>query len=335
MHFSKFKLHGLTNMLRHYTREYVQSDGHIDKSKCKDNIYLDGSITPDDASCKVVNITIQKEIKRRTGKEAFRKDAVVMVDLIITQPKQLGTEYNKEFFEKMNSFCQKTFGEDNQIYSVVHLDEATPHMHYSFVPLVKENEKEKLCCKEILTRQFLKEFHSKAEKETGYILTDSEDDRKKDLSLSDYKKLQDMKKEIERLEVDKEALDKMIELKKNEIVMLDNEYNELNKTYDLYASKNAPESIITNEKNKNDINVSENKINVSDIKLRAEQDSQIFDLIDKIKPYLKNMSGEEFENQIMKWKEKNGAELTIKGLQEKLKELAMPKIIKKTFDRGR
>lgn len=334
MHFSKFKLHGLTNVLRHYTREYVQTDGHIDQSKCKDNIFLEGSITPEDANCKRVNETIQEEIKKRTGKDSFRKDAVVMVDLIITQPKQLGTEYNKEFFEKMNSFCQKTFGEDNQIYSVVHLDEATPHMHYSFVPFIKENEKEKLCCKEILTRQFLKEFHSKAEKETGYILTDSEDDRKKDLSLSDYKKLQDMKKEIEKLEVEQQTLNQMIDLKKNEIVMLDNEYNELSKTYDLYASKNAPESIITNEKNKNDINVSENKIDVSEIKLRAEQDSQIYELIDRVSPYLKNMSKEEFENQTLKYKDKVGAERVIKELQNKLKELTLIKM-KKTIDRGR
>lgn len=243
MHFAKYKLSGLTNMFRHYTREYIQEDGHIDKSRTKDNIYLEGSIRPEDGSCKQLNKALQENIKERTEGKTMRKDAVVMVDLIITQPKQLGKEYNEQFFKTMNEFCRKHLGgEDNQIYSVVHLDEATPHLHYSFIPFVKENEKEKLCCKEILTRKFLKEFHKMAEKETGYQLTNTEDDRKKDLSLADYKKLKEMQNQI--LELDKEIIEK-----KNEMQILDNEYNESKKEYQMLVKINENSKTLEEIKN--------------------------------------------------------------------------------------
>lgn len=234
MHFKKFKLGGLTNMLRHYTREYIQEDGHIDKTKTHKNIILDGSV---DTMATETNKDLQDCIKERTNK-TMRKDAIVMVDLIITQPKQLGTDYDENFFKTMNKFCQDTFGIENQIYSVVHLDEKTPHMHFSFIPFTKDN---RLCCKEILTRQFLKEFHTRAEKATGYQLTDTEDDRKKNLSLDDYKLLQELKKEVQE--------------KKNEITNLDKEYNELSNTLNLIVSKKALGSPTTNEKKQGGINV--------------------------------------------------------------------------------
>lgn len=56
----------------------------------------------------------------------------------------------REYFERTVKFMKDEIGEDRIISAVVHMDEATPHMHLVFCPINKDG---KLSAKSILGNQ--------------------------------------------------------------------------------------------------------------------------------------------------------------------------------------
>lgn len=69
----------------------------------------------------------------KTGKKATN----VMSDWVITLPKNERLEgREREFFEQSYEFMKTKVPEDLILGGWVHMDEASPHMHFSFVPLV-------------------------------------------------------------------------------------------------------------------------------------------------------------------------------------------------------
>jgi hypothetical protein len=96
-----------------------------------------------------------------------RKDVNVMVSWVITLPKDFPQERSREFFEQTYRFLNERYGgEKNVISSYVHLDETTPHMHYAFIPVVKDKKTgiEKVSAKECITKGDLLTFHKNLEK---------------------------------------------------------------------------------------------------------------------------------------------------------------------------
>lgn len=87
----------------------------------------------------------RQTILRRIGAAGAkrRKDSVVMQDGLITaSPDWIRGKSNEEqiaFFNYAYAFCEQRYGKENIISAVVHMDEATPHMHFSFVPITKQN----------------------------------------------------------------------------------------------------------------------------------------------------------------------------------------------------
>uniref|UniRef100_UPI00405777F7 plasmid recombination protein n=1 Tax=Agathobacter sp. TaxID=2021311 RepID=UPI00405777F7 len=79
-----------------------------------------------------------------------RKDSIRLVEVFVGASQEFFTGRKKaeikEFFEYALAFLKENQREDTIISAVVHLDEATPHMHVSFVPLTEDN---RLCAKEI------------------------------------------------------------------------------------------------------------------------------------------------------------------------------------------
>lgn len=76
---------------------------------------------------------------------------------------------DKEFFEKLPAMEQRRFflaakewldefvGKENAIAAIVHMDEKTPHLHYSHVPVTRDG---RLCAKDIYTKQSLRDLQS-------------------------------------------------------------------------------------------------------------------------------------------------------------------------------
>ena len=95
-----------------------------------------------------------------------RKDVNVMASWLITAPKTLPVEHCREFFERSYQFLENKYGKMNVISAYVHMDETTPHMHFCFVPVVydKKKQKEKVSCKECVTKFDLQRFHPEFQK---------------------------------------------------------------------------------------------------------------------------------------------------------------------------
>ena len=77
-----------------------------------------------------------------------RKDSTRFVDTLITaSPEFFKGKSPKEiqaFFQRAADFLIDRVGRENIVSAVVHMDEKTPHLHLTFVPLTKDN---RLCAK--------------------------------------------------------------------------------------------------------------------------------------------------------------------------------------------
>lgn len=78
----------------------------------------------------------------------------------------------KEFFGMIDEVLSDKFGIDNKISHIVHKDEGAPgvpgrvHSHYKFCPVIwnEKKQREELCCKKVMNRTMLQEFHADIEK---------------------------------------------------------------------------------------------------------------------------------------------------------------------------
>ena len=100
--------------------------------------------------------------KRLKEVHCLERDNVnVMCDWVVTAPKELPAEHQREFFEVCYKHLEEKYGEKNVISAYVHMDENQPHMHFAFVPVVYDvkKDREKVSAKEALNRSQLKRFH--------------------------------------------------------------------------------------------------------------------------------------------------------------------------------
>ena len=84
----------------------------------------------------------------------MRRDSVMMVETLITASPEfmnsLSKAEQKEYFTRALHFISERVGKQNILSAVVHMDEKTPHMHLSFVPITPEG---KLSAKAFLGNQ--------------------------------------------------------------------------------------------------------------------------------------------------------------------------------------
>lgn len=75
----------------------------------------------------------------RTDQKTIRKDAVCMNQFLVTSDKAFfeNMDYDemKKFFQESYDVLSERYGKENIISAIVHLDETTPHMHLSLVPI--------------------------------------------------------------------------------------------------------------------------------------------------------------------------------------------------------
>ena len=94
-----------------------------------------------------------------------RKDVNVMVSWVITAPKDLQAEQERDFFQASYDFLEKKYGKENVVSAYVHMDEATPHMHFAFVPVVPDERRGyKVSAKECVNKAHLATFHEELQK---------------------------------------------------------------------------------------------------------------------------------------------------------------------------
>ena len=171
-----------------------------------------------------------KDVSKRMDEIfAIKKDnTVVLGEMAVTLPKDVKENDEKKFFQSVYDFYCKDFGEENIVNAVVHKDESQPHIHISFIPVVKQeitlgstqgvvlnkwkkehgyeenDEIERLCCKELVNREYLQQMHPRlyehVAKDLGYeveILNGATAGGNKTVQELKIQKLESERKELE------------------------------------------------------------------------------------------------------------------------------------------
>ena len=148
LRFKKDKGGAIAGCERHNERkkEAYKSNPDIDMNKSKENYHII------QAPLYTYSRKIKDLIKEYGCKT--RKDSVKLVETLITVSPEFMNRLSKgeqrEYFERAVKFMKDEIGEDRIISAVVHMDEATPHMHLVFCPINKDG---KLSAKSILGNQ--------------------------------------------------------------------------------------------------------------------------------------------------------------------------------------
>ena len=144
LRFAKYKGPEIANIEAHNerTKEKYASNPDIDHSRSHLNFHL---IEPERRYRAEAEMQI-KEAGCRT-----RSDSVRLVEALVTASPEFFRGKKKAeikaFFQKAVTFIQQHQDPKTIISAAVHMDEKTPHMHLSFVPLTEDG---RLCAKEIL-----------------------------------------------------------------------------------------------------------------------------------------------------------------------------------------
>lgn len=89
-----------------------------------------------------------------------RTDVKVLGQWVVTMPEDMELPQRAKFFKTIYDHMCEIYGKENVIYAKVHLDEWHPHMHVGIVPVSKD----RICAKEVFTKEHLKTFHSDMQK---------------------------------------------------------------------------------------------------------------------------------------------------------------------------
>lgn len=165
-HCTKIKKGGVAHMSAHYRRDIDKDTGEFVGAKSHnidpDRTHLNYNLASDDLSFKELFLRLQADgVKARWN----RSDYNLLVDWVCTAPQDLVKDHPEqleEFFNQTFDFIRERYKlDDRYIQSAyVHMDEATPHMHFAFAPVVEQKDGTlKLSAKDIINRADLNTFH--------------------------------------------------------------------------------------------------------------------------------------------------------------------------------
>lgn len=144
LRFAKYKGPEIGNIEAHNerTKEKYASNPDVDISRSKYNFHL---IEPKGK----YRAETERQIKEAGCRT--RSDSVRVVEVLVTATPEFFRGKKKSeiraYFQEALAFIQQNQAPKTIISAVVHMDEKTPHMHLSFVPLTEDG---RLCAKEIV-----------------------------------------------------------------------------------------------------------------------------------------------------------------------------------------
>lgn len=216
-HIEKYQSSALGNMLGHYERRAELENGYERENIDPERTHLNYNLCEHPSPLGFV----EERIGELDLKRAPRKDAVRMVDTVVTLPAAYHGDV-REFMEAVKETLDGIFGAENCVGAWVHMDETTPHMHYASVPVTGDG---RLSAKSLLNRTFMKQFHDRLEsgvcerlgiERAGLTLTDEEREQRagKYVGLAEYKAAHEQVRRMERrcMELGTEIADKEGEL---------------------------------------------------------------------------------------------------------------------------
>lgn len=214
------KMNAVPLLERHNERlnkNYSNKD--IDLSRSSENYHLKH----------IQTATYQQEFDRIRTRQQLKgnlrlqgkKQSTVMCEFVITSDREffdrLGANRTKQFFKDAYAFVTaKVGGEQYIVSAVVHMDEATPHMHVAYIPVINGRDRKGSPCKRINCSEFWKgkDSYSKLQDEYYDFITNRGYDLERGvkgstaehLSVAEYKlkksseKLAEVKEQISEIE---------------------------------------------------------------------------------------------------------------------------------------
>lgn len=154
-HLEKYTAAAAGHMFAHYDRSHSSSTSNIDESRT----HLNYNLAEKDQPLSCLDFLHKRMSQIKVLKRA---NVNVMCDWVVTAPEDLTEEELPLFFDECYKFLNARYGKENVISAPVHMDETSPHLHYNFVPVVKDKKKgiPKLSAKECITRKDLNTFHT-------------------------------------------------------------------------------------------------------------------------------------------------------------------------------
>jgi len=180
-HSAKYPASSTGKLCQHYERKQNENGEYI-KFKNQDidltRTHLNYNLAPEREGGQIAFIN-----KRKAEVHCLkRSDVNVMCSWVVTVPKpddfgnygrldgisshsQNREDIQRLFFERTYQFLADRYGEQNVISAYVHMDEATPHMHFAYIPVVAdEKHGYTVSAKKLLTLRELNVFHPDLER---------------------------------------------------------------------------------------------------------------------------------------------------------------------------
>lgn len=215
-----------------YTKDkLIQVSPHNERKK---QFYSNQNI---DMSRTYLNFHLKKPVENNYLKEFQRlkeqnnlkgqlhKNSIYACEMIITSGnnffKNIGFEETKRYFQTAFDFVAnyKNLGQENIISAVVHLDEETPHLHITFIPVVDAIDKKGNQIRKISGSEFWKEKNSYMILQDRFYehirLHNFDLERGKQNTNTKYKTVEELKEDTNFYEI--QELKSTLKLKEKEI----------------------------------------------------------------------------------------------------------------------
>lgn len=140
-----FTSSGVGSMIRHYTRtpdaetgmyqDYPRryGGGHIDHGKTSKNYTI--------GECRDAE-WVHERLKGVYQRPQDKGKKPIMLDIVVTMPTNEKMEDAEKFFRAAYESLYKRYGgRDNVVGCWIHMDEAQPHLHFAFIPVVDKRMK--------------------------------------------------------------------------------------------------------------------------------------------------------------------------------------------------
>lgn len=223
-HVAKFTKGAMGHMLEHYDR----SKKKLGENVHTDRTYLNYNLA-EHQPMKQLDFIHKRlsEVKLQN-----RKDVNVLCDWVVTIPKDFLEKYpdrERDFFEATYQFLENKYGKENVVSAYVHRDEATPHLHFAFIPVVPDKKKGgyKVSAKEAITRNDLKNFHPRLSEHLQQVLN-VQVNVLNDATKEGNKSIEELKRNTAQAEIEK--LKNQLNNAKNELSAVENQIKD-NKDY--------------------------------------------------------------------------------------------------------
>ncbi len=162
-HVAKFSASACGHVCAHYERN-VKSGHYSNKNIDESRTEMNYNLGPDREKGQTEYIRgLLDEIDH-----VKRKDLVCMCSIVVDAPRTLSDDMHTRFFELTYDFLLDRYGtksgfinkDDIVVSCFRHMDEATDHIHFAFVPIIMDsNGHQRICAKEVVCRSDLKTLH--------------------------------------------------------------------------------------------------------------------------------------------------------------------------------